>query len=365
MNTLRLILGDQLNHQHSWYDDPNDDTIYVIAEMRQETDYVKHHIQKIVAFFDSMRNFAEWLKEQQHNVVYFQLDDPENKQDLIEFVKRNSISFREDSTNSDLSIPRNFLRQTILEPWEKKVPSLLKGIQGSVEHFIEWMDSLDHFIYHNLVPKVIQSDNQFQIQLNEIKTMPNMTKVRLVQILLKEYDNAPWTKHEIEQLKTFFQNDEIGHQHILPNGWKILKDRDSIFGQKMPKEMEIKGVELMPGHPVDFDKYRYELHVLKLSKYDSTLDNEKVDWTLLKGQKLELRIWENGDSFQPLGMDGHQKISDFLTNEKVNRFAKENQAVLTANGTIVWVCGKRIADWVKLTPNTTETAILNRSQLVI
>ena len=123
-------------------------------------------------------------------------------------------------------------------------------------------------------------------------------------------------------------------------------------------------VELLPDHPVDFNQYRYELVLAKKSNLDSAQNREQVDWSLLKDHKLEIRSWADGDSFQPLGMAGHQKISDFLINEKVDRFAKESQAVLTANGDIVWVCGRRIADWVKLTDKTKETAILNRSQII-
>lgn len=39
--TLRLILGDQLNLQHTWFHEPQKDVLYVIMEMRQETDYVQ------------------------------------------------------------------------------------------------------------------------------------------------------------------------------------------------------------------------------------------------------------------------------------------------------------------------------------
>ena len=41
--TLRLILGDQLNAQHRWFTDVDAATIYVLMEVRQETDYVLHH----------------------------------------------------------------------------------------------------------------------------------------------------------------------------------------------------------------------------------------------------------------------------------------------------------------------------------
>jgi deoxyribodipyrimidine photolyase-related protein len=48
--TLRLILGDQLNAAHSWFRQPDARVTYVIMEIRQETDCVKHHIQKVAAF---------------------------------------------------------------------------------------------------------------------------------------------------------------------------------------------------------------------------------------------------------------------------------------------------------------------------
>ncbi|MDT0675770.1 cryptochrome/photolyase family protein [Autumnicola musiva] len=80
--TLRLILGDQLNHNHSWYKEEQENNIYLFMEMRQETDYVVHHIQKITAFFQSMRNFSQYLKERDYEVIYLQINDPDNKQDL-------------------------------------------------------------------------------------------------------------------------------------------------------------------------------------------------------------------------------------------------------------------------------------------
>jgi deoxyribodipyrimidine photolyase-related protein len=85
--TLRLILGDQLNHSHSWYQSVNSDVIYVLMEIRSETDYVKHHIQKVVAFFQAMRLFADTLINNGHEVYYISLDDTENKQSFTENIK--------------------------------------------------------------------------------------------------------------------------------------------------------------------------------------------------------------------------------------------------------------------------------------
>ena len=84
---LRLILGDQLNHHHSWFSKTDENCIYFMAEMEQETNYVTHHIQKIVAFFQSMRNFADWLTDRNNILIYYKLDSTNNKQDLVKNLK--------------------------------------------------------------------------------------------------------------------------------------------------------------------------------------------------------------------------------------------------------------------------------------
>ena len=75
---LRLVLGDQLNESHSWLRQTADDVLYVLMETRSETDYTRHHIQKVTGFFLAMRLFADRLRELGHEVHYFTLDDPEN-----------------------------------------------------------------------------------------------------------------------------------------------------------------------------------------------------------------------------------------------------------------------------------------------
>jgi len=85
--TIRLILGDQLNSNHSWFKKVDNSVIYFMAEMRQETDYVKHHVQKVVAFFSAMRNFSGSLKKEGHNVVYYELDNKENTHILTKNIE--------------------------------------------------------------------------------------------------------------------------------------------------------------------------------------------------------------------------------------------------------------------------------------
>ncbi|MDU7101095.1 MAG: cryptochrome/photolyase family protein, partial [Enterobacter sp.] len=79
MTELRLILGDQLNPHHSWFDTCSPNIIYVMLELRAETDYVLHHAQKVIAIFAAMRAFSSALKEKGHRVRYVRLSDDSNR----------------------------------------------------------------------------------------------------------------------------------------------------------------------------------------------------------------------------------------------------------------------------------------------
>ncbi len=93
-NTLRLILGDQLNIRHSWFKEINPNITYLLMEITPESEYVTHHIQKIVGFFLAMRDFANTLKNLGHQVIYFELDAENNLQsfekNILQIIENKS-----------------------------------------------------------------------------------------------------------------------------------------------------------------------------------------------------------------------------------------------------------------------------------
>ena len=78
--TLRLILGDQLNINHSWFKKVDASVTYLLMEVRSETDYARHHIQKVIGFFAAMQSFAKELEHRKHHVIYIHLNDKNNFQ---------------------------------------------------------------------------------------------------------------------------------------------------------------------------------------------------------------------------------------------------------------------------------------------
>jgi len=104
--TLRLILGDQLNRNHSWFQVIDDSVTYVLMEIRTETDYATHHIQKIVGFFAGMQQFASELQSQKHQVLYIHLNDKRNLQSFEKNIQ-NAID-QEQFTHFEYQLPDEY-----------------------------------------------------------------------------------------------------------------------------------------------------------------------------------------------------------------------------------------------------------------
>ena len=138
---LRLVLGDQLHENHSWFKKVDRDVTYLIMEIRQETDYVKHHIQKVAAFFAAMRAFEERLRQLGHRAVYLKLDDRENRQT----IEKNVIDLisRKNFTRFEYLLPDEYRLDVQLRRLDKELPVPVVAVD--TEHFLTERHELEHF----------------------------------------------------------------------------------------------------------------------------------------------------------------------------------------------------------------------------
>jgi deoxyribodipyrimidine photolyase-related protein len=136
--TLRLILGDQLNSLHSWFRRVSQDIVYTLMEVRQETDVVTPHIQKVAGFFSAMRHFADDLARKGHRVLYLRLDDPHNEHsfdaNVIRLIRKQAITrfeyMQPDDYRLDVQLARLASRLS--------VPSAV----ADTEHFLTTRDQV-------------------------------------------------------------------------------------------------------------------------------------------------------------------------------------------------------------------------------
>lgn len=140
---LRLLLGDQLNSKHTWFKHQDASVLYVLMEIRPETDYVWHHIQKVCAFFAAMEGFAGTLNDDGHDTLYIKIDDPLNKQSFSgncnALIKKYSIK------HFDYQLPDEYRLDEELKTYCSKlsIPSKVYD----TEHFYTTREELGNFFF--------------------------------------------------------------------------------------------------------------------------------------------------------------------------------------------------------------------------
>ena len=111
-HTLRLILGDQLDIQHRWFEQTDAEILYLIAELGQEATYVRHHVQKLCAFFAAMEQFAIALEARGHNLLHLKLDETLQYDEIAQLI--HSVCSPHGITHFEFQSPDEYrLRQQL------------------------------------------------------------------------------------------------------------------------------------------------------------------------------------------------------------------------------------------------------------
>ena len=217
-HTLRLVLGDQLNASHSWYREKNESVLYVLAELKQETNYVKHHCQKICAFFAAMNEFYQALLHMKHHVLYMNLDETAEYQDLpalllhlakrykienIEYQRPDEYRLREQLTGMKESISISIKEvdtEHFFLPFEEIMDHFTANKHHKMEFFYRKMRSRFNILMDDDKPEGGQwnydSENRNKLKKNDLQEIPQpLTFSNNVKEILKRLE-----RHNIEMI---------------------------------------------------------------------------------------------------------------------------------------------------------------------
>lgn len=235
--TLRLILGDQLNINHTWFRQVDDSITYVLMEIRSETDYAQHHIQKVIGFFAAMRQFAATLQAQNHQVIYLKLNDPTNLQQF-------------DKNCATLIQAHQFMQ------FEYQLPDEYR-VQAHLDAFTNQLD----------IPFKVSDTEHFYSTRTELATLFEGKKTYL--------------------METFYRYMRKKHRVLMQNDDKPLHDKwnfDEDNRQKLPKNHQPIQPLLFSNNVVEIAS---EIEKAKI-KTIGTVDETQFIWPIDRAQSLQL-----------------------------------------------------------------------------
>ena len=286
------------------------------------------------------------------------------RHEIEDYLRRHASTFVTDSTNLVDDVVRNKIRLNVLPQLAEINPSVTDAILTTANHLSEVeaivQDSLHatlrkavhFFCSESSVSQNSLSNHSFQLDLSVVRAFPSPAY-----LLFYIFKPLGFSSSQITEMVAHLDG-QTG-QLWYSSTHELTHDRG--FFMVLPREGGEPRTLVIPetGRYVYDEQLSLRLteRTLALSSTVSFSKNPTIvdlDASSIRFP-LTLRRVAEGDRFTPLGMQGSQLVSDFLTNLKRNRFEKRNQLVLLdATGTILWVLGLRINDHFKLTPQSTS-----------
>ena len=273
---------------------------------------------------------------------------PFSRTEIEIFAKENNVEWREDSSNTSDNYLRNKLRHDVIPMLKKINPSLLHSFENTISNLKQaqsLVDDASRIIYRKVVTDI---NFQKRINLTELIQLPNY-HAYLYQ-WLEPLGFSDWDS--INDLATAQSGKQIHSQNHT-----LLKDRNELI--VFPKQEYEKTILFLIEK--EQNEIKFPLKITFCNVDDISLEATNcifVDEDKLRFP-LEIRKWQEGDFFYPLGMNGKKKLSKFFKDEKFSLLDKSNTWLLCSENQIVWVIEKRQDERFKVTEETTKILKIN------
>jgi tRNA(Ile)-lysidine synthase len=269
-----------------------------------------------------------------------------NRDEILDYCSKMKIGYRTDSSNQETVYKRNLIRHEILPLLEQVNPAFRRNALKTIGNlhetgqlFQQRMNEIKAFVYS-------EDDQGVMIHIEKLLAFSPLRTILFE--LIREFG------FQIEQIDDIIDSlsKESGRK-FFSEDYRLIKDRDylliSPYQSKPDKVYYIEEDRIAIKFPVNLSFEKLErTSDFRFSTHPNVVDMD-LDRLVFP---LILRHWQEGEYFQPLGMVGLKKLSDFFIDEKYSIPEKENAWILASGNQVVWIVGKRLDDRFKITSKT-------------
>jgi tRNA(Ile)-lysidine synthase len=287
------------------------------------------------------------------------------------FAQEMKIPYLLDSSNLKENYLRNRLRLTLIPLIEREYqPNFKKIVLKSSAILREENDYLEKEAEEAYQKIVQEGKDSLSFRLFHYRSLHPAIQWRVLQKMWEriyregmsvEAGEGTGGDHIYKRLLQSYQNflPAAGSFRLeLPQGISLEKRYDLVTMKKermkpvLPFEVEIISL----GRTY-IEEIKREVVIEEISRDDKIKDLYGLpDMALLDYHSLQfplrIRNFRPGDRFQPLGVEGTQKLKEFFIDHKIPRFERPKIPLLMSGKMIAWVMGYRIDERVKVTEKT-------------
>lgn len=288
-----------------------------------------------------------------------------SRQDTTAYCCALGIEPLVDESNGFLQMTRNRVRMELLPLLEEinpQVRSALLRLSRSARQQIDYLDDQVDSIWSRSACVKVDRVILDRRVVNTLSAALRSHLLRRVIAVVKGDVEGVYETH-IDQMARMIQG-SVSKITSLPGDLKFHVGYESAtleLGSSAPSGMPLPLTEAhdikVPG-VTTVDKWLVSVELVDTG-YRSQEENHKLSFDsedgltarlsyIAVGNRLKVRGRNPGDCFQPLGMQGHKKLKDFLIDEKIPQRFRDCVPLLVSPRGIVWVAGCRISEWAKV-----------------
>ena len=283
-----------------------------------------------------------------------------SRSEVEEYLRSKKVEWVEDTTNESKEFLRNRVRHDLLvelesyNPQIKETLSRTADILRAEEEFIS-KEALKHF-------GDIFSPNKSEL-IGDLKHYRNIDKSLRFSLLRLAIEKITGSLKNISSIHIvsaddFLLSDAASGEVELPQGTVMVKGYD-IFLVTKKSELEREfSYTIQTVGKWSFPEFEVELSILKTDTLDE--NDESVAYFDPETVKfpLQVRNFNPGDRFSPLGMTTSKKLQDYFTDIKLPQFLRSRVPIFICSGEIMWLGGIRLDNRFKITDKNKEVLMM-------
>ena len=304
------------------------------------------------------------------------------RQQIEAFLNAIGVTPRHDSTNTDRRYLRNRIRHELIplleSDYNPNIKTRLSRTADVLSAESEYLDTITQAAFEAC-----------RIQGTDKPAVPNSvildrTKFRAYHIALQRRMlrqsvfemlgdmNDLYFVH-VEAMLNLIEADAPNAVLALPKGLKFRRAYQQLIFERRANSKSMSPVRAesfnypirVPGKTfVEVLKAELTAEVGEVSpcetlripngKFEAIFDYEKLTEVFADTASLRVRNRQEGDRFQPYGMQGTKKIKDFLIDAKVPRHERDSIPLLVCGDTVLWLIGYTTHERFKIKRSTRQ-----------
>ncbi len=311
------------------------------------------------------------------------------------YLAAAGIPCREDRTNTDSTqATRNRIRNVVLPLLEAEINPQVREALLRLSLQARWL--ADYFgdtgerTFETLI--IARTDQELTLNASALGKKPRIVQAELIRraVVAFQLGEQDLGFVQLVAVLDLMADPASGKEVHLPGGMSVTKRYNRLIFSlptEEPREtiaaeiaVHVPGRTLLPVRrleincsTIDLDaatlaRWRERQHAVSDSPAAARARLGRVDeeWVDLDQVRLPIvvRTRSPGDRFWPLGAPGSKKLSEFLSDAKVEPEERNRVAVLCDRLGPIWVIGHRIDERVKLTPGSRRALKLQARRVV-